>query len=177
MTSILKGIYTLLTKLDASQAITIGKRGIISFPAGYYVYVGSALNGIEVRVARHLKKEKPLHWHIDYFLQKAQVKEIIAGSTEKKMECTIASHIGRKLTPVPHFGCSDCRCTGHLYFCKNRRVLRSVVRDCFKECGIRATLIRVEHQKSLAGSTVRHLHQILQKSFSAKFTEADRYLR
>ena len=69
----LKGIYTLLIKLDKPQAITIGKLGSVSFPAGYYAYVGSALNGLESRIVRHLKKEKSFHWHIDYFLQKARV--------------------------------------------------------------------------------------------------------
>ena len=132
----LKGIYTLLIKLDKSQAITIGKRGEISFAAGHYAYVGSALNGIEARVTRHLKKEKSLHWHIDYFLQRAQVEEIIYSTTERDIECIVASQLARKLTPIPHFGCSDCRCISHLYFCKDNRSLRNIVRDCFKKSGL-----------------------------------------
>lgn len=138
----LKGIYTLLIKLDTSQAITIGKRGKISFPAGHYAYVGSALNGIEARVTRHLKKEKSLHWHIDYFLQRAQVEAIIYSTTERNMECIIASQLARKLTPASHFGCSDCRCISHLYFCKDKRSLRNIVRDCFEK----SDLTPVPHQ-------------------------------
>lgn len=65
----LKGIYTLVITLTTSATIRAGKLGNISFPEGYYAYVGSALNGLEARIARHLKEDKLLHWHIDYFLQ------------------------------------------------------------------------------------------------------------
>jgi Uri superfamily endonuclease len=61
----LKGIYTLVIGLTASTTISVGKLGNISFPYGYYAYVGSVLNGLEARIARHLKEEKLFHWHID----------------------------------------------------------------------------------------------------------------
>ena len=131
-----KGIYTLIIRFDKPQAITIGKLGRVSFPAGYYVYVGSALNGLESRIARHLKKEKALHWHIDYFLQKTRVEEIIYSPTEKNKECAIAFQLAQKLMPIPHFGCSDCRCKSHLYFCKDRLNLRKIIRNSFKESGL-----------------------------------------
>ena len=132
----LKGIYTLLIRFDKPQAITIGKLGRVSFPAGYYAYVGSALNGLESRIARHLKKEKALHWHIDYFLQKTRVEEIIYSPTEKNKECAIAFQLAQKLMPIPYFGCSDCRCKSHLYFCKDRLSLRKIIRNSFKVSGL-----------------------------------------
>lgn len=144
----LKGIYTLLIKLDKPQTITIGKLGKISFPAGHYAYVGSALNGLESRIARHLKKEKALRWHIDYLLQKASVEEIIYSSTEKDKECTIASQLAQKLKLIPYFGCSDCRCISHLYFCKDKGILREIVRNCFKEGGLVAKEMIVNRFKA-----------------------------
>ena len=53
-----KGIYTLLISLDKPQVITIGKLGKVLFSDGYYVYVGSALNSLEPRIAIHLKKRR-----------------------------------------------------------------------------------------------------------------------
>ena len=131
MPKIVKGIYTLIIELDRSCTITIGKRGRISFAAGYYAYVGSALNGLEARISRHLKKEKILHWHIDYLLQKARVREVLWGSREKNEECTIAGYHMQELLPVPRFGCSDCRCTSHLFFTGDKKQLRKAVRDSF----------------------------------------------
>lgn len=131
MTKRVKGVYTLIIEFDTSRTITIGKRGSISFAAGYYAYVGSALNGLEGRIARHLKEDKLLHWHIDYFLQKAQVAEVLWGSTDKKEECAIAGYHMQALLPVPRFGCSDCRCTSHLFFSGDQKYLRKTVRDSF----------------------------------------------
>ena len=127
----LKGIYTLVITLTTSTTISVGKRGNISFPEGYYAYVGSALNGLEARIARHLKEDKLLHWHIDYFLQKAQVAEVLWSSTDKKEECAIAGYHMQVLQPVPRFGSSDCRCTSHLFFSGDKKYLRKTVRSSF----------------------------------------------
>ena len=131
MTKILKGIYTLIIALDKPRTITIGKRGKISFAPGYYAYVGSALNGLGARISRHLKENKVLYWHIDYFLQKARVVEIIYCASERNEECVIASQLAQKLNPVPHFGSSDCHCHSHLFCCRNRDTLRAAVRRSF----------------------------------------------
>ena len=40
----------------------------MSFKKGCYGYMGSALNGLEQRVRRHLSTQKKLHWHVDYLL-------------------------------------------------------------------------------------------------------------
>jgi len=127
----LKGIYTLVITLTPSTTVRVGKLGNISFPQGYYAYVGSALNGLEARIARHLKEDKLLHWHIDYFLQKAQIEEVVWGITDKHEECAIAGHHMQALLPVPRFGSSDCRCTSHLFFSGDKRYLRKTVRGGF----------------------------------------------
>jgi len=127
----LKGVYTLVITITTSTTISVGKLGNISFPEGYYAYVGSALNGLEARIARHLKEDKLLHWHIDYFLQKAKVEEVLWGITDKNEECAIAGHHMQALLSVPRFGCSDCRCTSHLFFSGDKKYLRETVRSSF----------------------------------------------
>jgi Uri superfamily endonuclease len=135
--NILKGIYTLVIKLHKPQTITIGKMGSISFSAGYYAYVGSALNGLEGRIKRHLKQEKRLHWHVDYFLCESKVVEIVYGLTERKKECTLASQLAGKMTYVAGFGCSDCSCKSHLFYFKDFYQVRKIVRNSFMKCGLK----------------------------------------
>jgi Uri superfamily endonuclease len=151
MTKIVKGIYTLIRELDTSRTITIGKRGRISFAAGYYAYVGSALNGLEARIARHLKEDKLLHWHIDYFLQEAQIAEVLWSSTDHREECAIAGYHIQVLQPVPRFGSSDCRCTSHLFFSGDQQYLRKTVRDRFPERDLLFSAIDVTGIKKALG--------------------------
>ncbi len=54
----MKGTYILSIKLNKSQYIPIGKLGPLYFAKGFYTYVGSVLNGIEVRVNRHFSRNK-----------------------------------------------------------------------------------------------------------------------
>jgi Uri superfamily endonuclease len=121
------GIYTLLLFVSDEVSLTIGKLGKQRFPRGYYFYTGSALGkgatSLKHRIARHLKKEKRKFWHIDYLLadENVSVEAVIAAETNKKMECTINSHIkgieGAEV-PVNGFGASDCRknCGSHLLY-------------------------------------------------------------
>jgi len=121
------GTYTLLLLVSEEITLTIGKLGKQNFPMGYYAYTGSALGkgatSLKHRIARHLRKEKRMFWHIDYLLanENVSVEAILAAETNKKMECTINNHIkGIKGAEVPvnGFGASDCRknCRSHLLF-------------------------------------------------------------
>jgi len=150
---VLKGIYTLVITLTTATTISIGKLGNIPFPAGYYAYVGSALNGLESRIARHLKRKKLRHWHIDYFLQKAQVEEVVWGITDNNEECAIAGHHLQKLQPVPRFGSSDCRCTSHLFFSGNKAYLRKTVRDSFAKRDLPFSAMDVPGIKKVLGGS------------------------
>lgn len=132
----LKGIYTLLITLKKPTTINVGKLGKVSFPEGHYAYVGSALNGLAGRINRHLKEEKRLHWHIDYFLCESKVGEIMYGVTQRKMECTLASQLAQEMTPVVDFGCSDCPCKSHLFYCRDFCQIKKIVRECFKKCAL-----------------------------------------
>lgn len=111
----MKGIYFLLLKLEKDQGIDIGSLGELSFRDGYYVYIGSAQNGIKARVRRHLREEKKKHWHIDYLLDNAEICRIYyVKSDDKKAECRAASFMEAKCDAIDGFGSSDCSCRSHL---------------------------------------------------------------
>jgi Uri superfamily endonuclease len=83
-----------------------------------YAYVGSAQNSIELRVARHQRKEKRLFWHIDYLLNDGSVKveAVYVADGLKADECRIAREIvANGAVPALGFGCSDCCCKSHLF--------------------------------------------------------------
>jgi len=82
-----KGSYILLVELATEKNALIGKLGYLFFPKAFYAYVGSATNGLEARLARHLRKEKRLHWHIDYLLKEARLLEIILCPSEPFAPC------------------------------------------------------------------------------------------
>jgi len=112
----MKGIYCLVIFLKNEKEIRIGKKSI-SFPKGYYCYVGSALNNLEKRIDRHLRKKKKFHWHIDYFLKEAK----ITGFRIKKYfedECWVSKQIEKigGIIIMKGFGSSDCSCKTHLYY-------------------------------------------------------------
>ena len=94
--------------LPGDTTIQIGNLGIIAFEKGTYLYIGSAPS--QKRLERHLRKEKKIHWHIDYFLQEASVEKIFIAQED---ECELAHHI--KLPYIRGFGCSDCLCPSHLF--------------------------------------------------------------
>ena len=111
----MKGSYVLLIKLPEEQTITIGRRQAQHFPGGYYAYVGSAMSGFKPRISHHLKKDKKLHWHIDYLLQKASINGLILCPDDDRAECTIAQALSRQFDAISGFGASDCKCQSHLF--------------------------------------------------------------
>jgi Uri superfamily endonuclease len=81
-----KGSYCLCIKVSESAKIMVGALDMIDFCKGYYVYIGSALNGLKHRINRHVKTSKgeykAIHWHIDYLLKHQKV-EISVKSLRK----------------------------------------------------------------------------------------------
>ncbi len=112
---------SLVIKNDETTKIKIGKLGRLDFKKGYYVYVGSAMNGLESRLKRHLSNKKKMHWHVDYLLKKSEITDIIYNESEKKIECELSQYISSKTSNIEGFGCSDCECDSHLYYFKNKK--------------------------------------------------------
>lgn len=121
------GSYILLIKLTEEKEIAVGGWQSIPFRDGYYAYVGSAMGGLQARIKRHLKRDKKLHWHIDYLLQKANVTGVILCETWDRVECTIARGLKPQLDSISGFGCSDCQCSSHLFFAANEEDMKSVI--------------------------------------------------
>ena len=123
------GCYQLLIRLQDSLSIPIGRLGCFEFPKGYYIYTGSAQKGLQTRLARHQRKEKKLHWHIDYLLQHAEILETFTFRGRKQTECQLNRKLFEKnhaISVVPGFGSSDCRCRTHLaYFSRKPQNISS----------------------------------------------------
>ncbi len=114
------GAYILLLHLVEGRHIRIGALGHLCFEAGWYLYVGSALRGLDARIARHRRHRKRLHWHVDY-LRKACSEVIpLPIRSSRRDECPVARSISGLYHPgPPGFGSSDCGCPTHLFFSRD----------------------------------------------------------
>lgn len=114
------GAYQLLIRIEETVSIEIGALGQFDFPAGFYLYTGSALKNLSQRVGRHRRHDKKQHWHIDYLLanKNARIVELKLFPSEIKIECELnqkALDLPGAYVPVRGFGSSDCRqCPAHL---------------------------------------------------------------
>lgn len=117
-----KGTYLLLIEIKSTVELHVGKLGKQVLEAGYYLYVGSALNGLGSRISRHLQVDKKLHWHIDYLTKAGEIIGVFWTIGITKVECQWAQLIlpsNTSIAPIKGFGSSDCKCTAHLYFFTN----------------------------------------------------------
>ncbi len=108
--------YQLHIELREQAVITVGKLGTFTFPAGLYIYSGSARKNIEARVARHLSRWKKMRWHIDYLLSHPDAK-LIRADLFIETECELNKRIGGMIV-APRLGATDCRngCKSHLKY-------------------------------------------------------------
>ena len=122
----MKGTYLLIMTLPKDTSIIVGKHGILHFKKGCYAYVGSALNGLEQRIQRHLRTDKKTHWHIDYLLPFTEIVEIFYKENNRKEECSIAQDLERNFAGMPDFGGSDCSCRSHLFFGSFDKIIQTI---------------------------------------------------
>nr|AAZ32481.1 hypothetical protein [uncultured euryarchaeote Alv-FOS1] len=108
------GIYALLIRCDG-VTIRVGALGELQFDRGYYVYIGSAQRNMQKRIARHMRSDKKIKWHIDYLLQHARVVDVHTVSAPKNCEEFVAIELGKKYRYVPGFGASDSHAKSHLF--------------------------------------------------------------
>jgi len=125
-----KGCYVLVARIALGQEIGVGRLGTIRFNAGYYAYTGSGRRSVEGRIARHLRRErKKLHWHIDYLLERAEITGVYIYTGDGISECSIARRMMPLCSHVRGFGCSDCRCGSHLFYCSEESGLRRAIAE------------------------------------------------
>ncbi len=111
------GAYVLALRLARPLAVAIGGRRA-TLPPGLYLYAGSARGpgGIRARAARHLRRRKRRHWHVDQLTGAASEIAVlpVVGGDECALMRDILALPGARV-PVPGFGSSDCaRCAAHL---------------------------------------------------------------
>ena len=112
--AVIPGLYQLRIRLERAVTIRVSALGNCRFPAGWYVYTGSALNGLHQRVARHLRRKKRKHWHIDHLVAVVDGVEAFVLASNALTECELHTRLPRGKVVVPGFGSSDCRCPSHL---------------------------------------------------------------
>ena len=111
------GVYLLILRLARGRRIRVGRLGRIPFPAGLYLYAGSARGCLGPRLARHRRREKPARWHIDYLRRHARLVGAAVAPWGPGRECALArAALGaRGVREVARgFGSSDCGCPAHL---------------------------------------------------------------
>ena len=115
-----KGSYLLFVTFRRSFTADVGSLGTLYIKEGEYCYAGSAMNGLDQRIGRHLSSEKKMRWHIDRLTVIADRTEAFVSFTMS--ECDLA-RIAEECGCVPvfkGFGSSDCGCRTHLFFADGR---------------------------------------------------------
>ena len=112
-----RGLYVVWFKLPAELRVEVGSLGEAAFAPDLYAYVGSAQRNRAARLRRHLRREKPRRWHIDYLLPPGDVVAVTVCDGAREQECSLAEAVigatGARRA-YPRFGAGDCRCRGHL---------------------------------------------------------------
>jgi Uri superfamily endonuclease len=126
------GAYALLLRLAEPALAKAGRRETLLAP-GRYLYCGSAKGpgGLRARLARHMRRGKKAHWHIDRLTEAGTIEGafIELGGDE----CALARRLSHLPIPVEGFGASDCRlCCSHLLFLAEGATLPSAMEHARK---------------------------------------------
>ncbi|HDZ35961.1 MAG TPA: DUF123 domain-containing protein [Thermococcus sp.] len=110
----MRGSYLLVVLLKEDKTIRTKGREF-RLRRGHYVYVGSAMNSLEKRVARHFSENKRLHWHIDFLLRDAELLRAYLIPSEERLEEKLSLEVAKYGEPVEGFGAGDVRVSTNLY--------------------------------------------------------------
>jgi len=111
------GAYILQIDIAESVSVTIAGQSATELTAGRYLYCGSAkgAGGLRARLARHMRRGKSVHWHIDQLTERGRV--IGSWIVPNGRECELVAMLGSLPMPILGFGSSDCRrCRSHLLY-------------------------------------------------------------
>jgi Uri superfamily endonuclease len=110
-----KGTYILFLTFHTTQNVNVGALGTLTVEKGEYCYVGSAMNGLDSRILRHLSKKKKIRWHIDNLTLSADEAEAFISSDTKECELARIAEDSGCVPVFKGFGSSDCDCFTHLF--------------------------------------------------------------
>lgn len=126
--------YQLTIEVARPLRCAIGRLGEFDFPAGRWLYTGSARRALDARIARHLRAEKTLRWHIDYLLAQpgVTISRVVRSAVD---ECRL-NQAAAGVVVVPGFGASDCcaGCGAHLRYLGRPRIAASAGRPGSQRC-------------------------------------------
>ena len=109
------GAYLLQIDLAEPLLVRMAGKFCADLSAGRYFYCGSAKGpgGLRSRLARHMRRGKSVHWHIDQLTEHGAVTG--AWIVRNGRECALVAMLAPLETPIPGFGSSDCaHCRSHL---------------------------------------------------------------
>ena len=112
------GAYLLIIKVPGQTRFAAGSLGEILLMPGWYVYAGSGRRNLSARIARHQRRRKKFHWHIDFLLACVEPGDITSLPVRSRhdLECALAREIAALAAgAIPGFGCSDCSWSSHLF--------------------------------------------------------------
>jgi sugar fermentation stimulation protein A len=118
-----RGSYLLLLENLQNRTLNIGQR---QFKAGFYVYVGSALQGLESRIRRHQSRRKKHFWHIDYITpEPMNLRKVFPIRRKDKIEVSLARALAQLAEGrIPGFGASDSRLDSHLFYFRENPIFQ-----------------------------------------------------
>ncbi|MBV1876149.1 MAG: GIY-YIG nuclease family protein [Pseudomonadales bacterium] len=118
------GTYVVIYRCETTNSVVVGRWGQVKLQMGYYLYVGSAFGpgGVKARVSRHCRKNKKLHWHIDYLTAYFTPISVWFNHGDVRLEHQWAGCLATRFDfqSVPRFGSSDCHCASHLFYSASR---------------------------------------------------------
>ncbi len=145
------GVYALVMEYGCSGKVVVGRRIVLEPPSNaILVYVGSALGpgGLKARILRHLRRQKRIHWHIDYLttLDCVHVRAIAYAVIQSRgAESCLARACAEELAMGPRgFGSTDDRSAiTHLFYSSSGGLWRvlETVGGCFRRCGLEARIV------------------------------------
>jgi Uri superfamily endonuclease len=114
------GTYILILEALSRRRVPVGVLGTLDLDPGFYAYVGSALGsgGLRGRLARHRRRSRSPHWHIDYIRRHTALREIwflVGMSRREHLWAEIFARSSGVVIPFAGFGASDCGCRAHLF--------------------------------------------------------------
>jgi Uri superfamily endonuclease len=128
-----RATYILVLRLTKPRRLRIGRLGLRSFPAGFFLYVGSAFGpgGLKGRMGHHLRGTRRCRWHIDYLRGACNLWALWASVEAERCEHRWAALLAQSsftAAAVQGFGSSDCACPTHLFYCADAVRLHALQR-------------------------------------------------
>ncbi len=123
-----KGTYILIVEISKPIKVKVGSLGLVDFKKGIYAYIGSAMNSLNKRIKRHAKKQKKIHWHLDYLtsLPEVEVKKAYVFFN-KRIEEKLSTDFAKKYKGVKKFGASDMKKVSSNFYVVDDEVEKFIV--------------------------------------------------